>query len=149
MFLATIFGRSSQTEINALYDRIVRTFSGSSWETTSPCWIHNSFRAFVVHPDYATHPVTRRIVSWYAQRQTYRGDWGEDIPFYQALNAMAHLDSPEANEQCQAAFAALEKRQNADGSWGNEQREWHTFLTLHALRNKGRWAPPLENSPQS
>ncbi|MDJ0856434.1 MAG: hypothetical protein QNI88_14600, partial [Desulfobacterales bacterium] len=125
----------------------VRAISESSLETARPCWIHNSFRALVVHPEYATHPVMQRIVGWYGQRQTHRGGWGEDIPFYQALNAMAHLDRVEADEQCEVAFAALTKRQNMDGSWGRHQREWHTFLTLHALRNKGQWTPPLENSP--
>ena len=149
LFLASIFGRSSRTQIRALYDRSVRALEESSLETARPCWIHNSLRALVVHPDYATHPVTRRIVAWYAQRQAHQGDWGDDIPFYQALNAMAHLESPEADDQCQTALAALTHRQNTDGSWGKQQREWHTFLALHALRNKGKWAPPLENDAQT
>lgn len=149
LFLAAIFDRTSQGEIRDLYDRNVRALSAALLETARPCWIHNSFRALVVHPEYAMHPVTRRIVAWYARRQTPRGDWGEDIPFYQALNAMAHLDSTEAGEQCQAAFTALTNRQNPDGSWGKQQREWHTFLALHALRNKGQWEPPLESTPST
>lgn len=29
------------------------------------------------------------------------------------------------------------QRLDKDGSWGRTQREWHTFLVVHALRNKG------------
>ena len=148
MFLGSLFGRSSQKDVLALYERSVRKLSQSPLETARPCWIHNSFRALVVHPEYATHAVTRHIVDWYAQRQTPHGDWGVDIPFYQTLNAMAHLDSAAASEQCQAAINALPSRQNADGSWGKQQREWHTFLALHALRNKGNLTRPSENRPQ-
>jgi hypothetical protein len=27
--------------------------------------------------------------------------------------------------------------QHVDGSWGASQRQWYTFLAVHALRNKG------------
>ena len=145
MFLGSLFGRASWPSTRALYDDSLRRLSPSSLATASPCWIHNCFRALVVHPEYASDAVTQRIVAWYAQRQTDRGDWGLDIPFYQALNAMAHLHSAAASQQCAAAVAALTRRQNPDGSWGRQQREWQTFLTLHALFNMGKLARTLES----
>jgi hypothetical protein len=27
--------------------------------------------------------------------------------------------------------------QNHDGTWGSTDKEWQTFLVIHALRNKG------------
>ena len=29
------------------------------------------------------------------------------------------------------------ENQNEDGSWGQTECEWNTFLTVHALKNKG------------
>ncbi len=137
LFLCTIFGRSFDPQVLALFSRIAAGLSAPKLDAAAPSKVHNCFRALVVHSDYATHEATENVVAWYARRQTPEGDWGHEIPFYQALNALAHLDSAAADRQCQVAFAGLPARQNADGSWGRDQREWHTFLTLHALRNKG------------
>ncbi len=142
LFLSAIFGRSYDPLVLTLYDRMTSGLSGPPLAIGPPSKVHNAFRALVVHPEYATHQATLSVVAWYAQRQTSDGHWGGEIPFYQALNALAHLDSAAADKQCRAAFAILPSRQNADGSWGREQQEWHTFLTLHALRNKGRLSLP-------
>ncbi len=138
LFLCTIFDRPFDLEVLALYDRIVSELSGRQLDTTPPARVHNIFRALVVHPEYATHQTTMKVVDWYARRQAADGHWGAEIPFYQALNALAHLSSTAAEKQCHAAFTNLPSRQNVDGSWGREEQQWHTFLTLHALRNKGR-----------
>jgi hypothetical protein len=53
------------------------------------------------------------------------------------VNALAHLDSPDVDEQLDKAFRKLITIQNADGSWSDYQPEWNTFLVVHALRNKG------------
>ena len=142
LFLSAIFGRSSAPQVIAQYSRIASDLSASGLGAAAPSRVHNCFRALVVHPDYAGHETTRKAVAWYARRQTSEGDWGAEIPFYQTLNALAHLDTTVAEDQCQAAFATLPARQNTDGSWGQQQPEWHTFLTLHALRNKGRLSLP-------
>lgn len=138
LFLCTIFGRSSDPQVLALFGRIAAGLAAPWLDAADPSKVHNCFRALVVHPDYAGHATTRLVVAWYARRQTADGGWGAEIPFYQALNALAHLDTAAADKQCQAAFATLPARQNTDGSWGQKQQAWHTFLTLHALRNKGR-----------
>ena len=142
LFLCAIFGRASAPQVLLLYDSIASDLSASRLDAAAPSEVHNCFRALVVHSDYAAHEATENVVAWYARRQTPEGDWGHEIPFYQALNALAHLDSAAADRQCQVAFAGLPARQNADGSWGRDQREWHTFLTLHALRNKGQLSLP-------
>jgi len=137
LFLGSIFGRSAAPDIMALYERAVHLVDHGIDNREKTSWRHNLLRALVVHPQYADHPETRRIVAWLADRQTRQGDWGPDIPFYQALNALAHLDTPAAERQTQRAIDHLCARQHADGSWGTSQRQWCTFLAVHALRNRG------------
>ena len=96
-----------------------------------------AFRAMVVHPVHSKSEMTLKLVDWYASRQTNRGDWGPNIPFYQALNALAHLDLSEVDEQLDRAFARLAKEQHPDGTWGDSEKEWNGFLAVHALRRKG------------
>ncbi len=138
LFLCAIFGRSSDPQVLERYGRIASDLSAPRLDAVVPSKVHNGLRALAVHPDYAAHETTANVVAWYARRQTSDGDWGPGSPFYQALNALAHLNTAAADGQCQKAFAGLSARQNADGSWGRNQQAWHTFLTLHALRNKGK-----------
>ena len=72
-----------------------------------------------------------------ADLQTDSGDWGRILPFYQTLNALAHLDLPQAEAQLEIAFRRLIESQNSDGTWSRSEPEWNTFLAIHALRNKG------------
>ena len=137
LFLAAIFGRASDPTVLERYDRIAADMADARLVQRDPATLHNILRAFVVHPDYATHAATRLLVAWLADRQTRLGDWGPDIPFYQALNALAHLEHPEADRQTERAFVHLTQRQHSDGAWGKKDRQWCTFLTVHALRNKG------------
>ena len=137
LFLCAIFGRSEAKRVVALYGRAVQVVNLAIDHREKTSWRHNLLRALVVHPRYADHPASRRIVAWLADRQTRQGDWGPDIPFYQALNALAHLDTPAAERQTQRAIDHLCARQHADGSWGTSQRQWCTFLAVHALRNRG------------
>ena len=137
LFLCAIFGRSDALDITALYDRAVQVVDHGIDHRERASWRHNLLRALVVHPRYAGHPVTLNLVAWLGDRQTQHGDWGPDIPFFQAVNALAHLDTPAANQQIECAVNRLVSTQKPDGSWGVTQREWSTFLVVHALRNKG------------
>ncbi len=137
LFLCVIFGRSAAHRVLALYDLTFQFVDHTIDHRERTSWRHNLLRALVVHPQYADLPVTRRIVAWLADRQTRQGDWGVDIPFYQALNALAHLETPAADRQTKRAIDHLSATQHADGSWGASQRQWCTFLSVHALRNKG------------
>ena len=136
-FLATIFGRASDPTVLGRYERIAADLTAAPLVQRDPAALHNLLRAFVVHPDYVTHAATDLLVTWLADRQTPQGDWGPGIPFYQVFNALAHLDRPTANRQLKRAFVQLTQRQHPDGAWGETDRQWCTFLTVHALRNRG------------
>ena len=69
--------------------------------------------------------------------QKENGEWGPPLSFYQTVNALAHLNSPESEAQLERAFSRLFASQHADGTWGRHDREWNTFLCIHALKNKG------------
>ena len=138
LFLAAIFGRASDPTVLERYDRIAADMAATPLVNKDPAALHNILRAFVVHPDYHAHAATGLLVAWLADRQTRQGDWGPDIPFYQALNALAHLDHPVADRQSERAFVHLTQRQHSDGAWGEKDRQWCTFLAVHALRNKGQ-----------
>ena len=137
LFLATIFGLASDPRVNRLYACMAeRIHTVTAIEALDPAAVHNMFRALVVHSEYAKgHPVTIAVVQWYADHQRTDGTWGAKIPFYQALNALAHLDPAMSGNMCQKAIEKIAKTQNADGSWGENDSEWCTFLVLHALRN--------------
>ncbi len=139
LFLATIFGMNTDPVVHRLYDGMVAGMDSSPAMAGHPAaGIHNRFRALVVHPRYAGHPATRRVVRWLSGRQDADGGWGEEIPFYQMLNALAHLDPALTGDPCQKAFDRLVVTQNDDGSWGDEQRQWDSFLVVHALRSHHR-----------
>jgi len=137
LFLAAIFGRESDPDVLAIYRWLSaqgiknkgRWFDGAS--------SHNIFRAMVVHPVFARDPATAKYVAFLADFQSGSGDWGKDLPFYQTLNALAHLYLPGADIQIERAFNRLAESQNEDGTWSRSEPEWNTFLAIHALRNKG------------
>lgn len=137
LFLATIFGRTSDPIVLDGYDQIAADLTAAALDERAPATLNNILRAFVVHPDYGAHAATHVVVAWMADRQTPRGDWGPRIPFFQTLNALAHLDTPAANRQCERAFTRLVQHQEPDGGWGQTDRQWNTFLAVHALKNKG------------
>ena len=137
LFLNAIFNRTAAPEVLALYDQAASAIVAGSVDLKMSIHYHNLLRALVVHPQYSDHTATRLVVAWLGNHQTVQGEWGPDIPFYQALNALAHLDTPAANAQTQLALTHLRATQNADGSWGKSEKQWCTFLSLHALRNKG------------
>ena len=91
----------------------------------------------VVHPIFAKDRATEVAVEHISNFQTKHGDWGSELTFYQTLNALAHLNFLQAKPQLEKAFERLGDTQNKDGSWGRSEAEWNTFLTIHALRNKG------------
>jgi len=53
----------------------------------------------VVHPVFAKDNATALSVEYYADVQTDDGGWGDDLSIYQTLNALAHLDLPQAETQ--------------------------------------------------
>ena len=137
LFLSTIFGRWNDTKVLDLYhwlDKMGCKDLGRWFGTASS---HNILRAMVVHPEFSKSSATALAVDFLSGIQTSAGDWEPYLPFYQTLNAIAHTDLPSADRQLEKAFSHLAETQNEDGTWGRSEPEWDTFLTIHAMRNKG------------
>ena len=137
LFLATIFGRESDPTILSMYQWLCAVGLKNKGRWFDEASSHNIFRAMVVHPVFARDPATVLAVEHLADLQTDAGGWGTDLSFYQTLNALAHLDLPQAERQLEKAFERLFENQNSDGTWSWSEPEWNTFLAIHALKNKG------------
>lgn len=137
LFLASIFGREHDRWVLSSYEwlsleGVTKRGRWCGWSCSN-----NILRAFVVHPEYSLHEATVSAVEALAHVQSSSGSWLGHVPFYQTTNALAHLDFVQAKRQLERAFKKLYASQQRDGTWGRSQREWNTFLVVHALRNKG------------
>ena len=137
LFLATIFGRDADPNIVAKYQWLSAKGEENNGQWFDEASSHNIFRAMVVHPDFAKSKATELAVKRLAALQTDCGDWQNEMAFYQTINALAHLDFTRAEQQLEKAFERLFDTQSRNGSWGQNEPEWNTFLAIHALRNKG------------
>jgi hypothetical protein len=137
LFLSTIFGRQSDPDVLALYKWLSSEGIKNQGHWFDEASSHNIFRAMVVHPIFAKDKATVMATENLVELQTDTGFWSNDLPFYQTLNALAHLDLHQADEQLENAFVLLLKNQNIDGTWSRSEPEWNTFLAIHALKNKG------------
>jgi hypothetical protein len=137
LFLSSIFGRQSDPDVLGLYQWLSSEGmkdKGRWFDETSS---HNVLRAMVVHPVFAKDKATTLAVGRLADLQIDTGTWGHNLNFYQTLNALAHLELDQAEKQLEKAFVLLFEKQNSDGTWSLDEPEWNTFLTIHALKNKG------------
>ncbi len=137
LFLSSIFGHQSDPDVLAVYQWLSSEGiknKGRWFDETSS---HNVLRAMVVHPVFSEDESTALAVGRLADRQTDTGTWDYNLPFYQTLNALAHLELDQAEKQLEKAFVLLVEKQNSDGTWSHDEPEWNTFLAIHALKNKG------------
>jgi hypothetical protein len=136
LFLGAIFGYQRDGRIVKSYQLLneQRAKEPAGWGGRGSS--NNILRAFVVHPDYRLGDGTMGAVRSLARLQEPSGVWPAGIPFYQTVNALAHLDSNHADQQLERALKRLLESQNRNGSWGRSQQEWNTFLVVHALKNK-------------
>lgn len=136
LFLSNAFGRAHDPDVLNMYEWLSRR---ALLKERSPGWssTNNILRALVVHPRYSRHAATKELVARLSRVQGGAGRWGRGVPLYQTANALAHLDSQAAERQVRLAFGYLAATQHPDGTWGGAQREWDTFLVVHALRKKG------------
>ncbi len=137
LFLAAIFQRGSESAVMAHYRLLSRWVHQNTGQTDAWPDLSNALRALIVHPDFAGGPATAALVDHLGETQGPSGQWPSQIPFFQTINALGHLRLNAAHRQWVKALPILENTQNADGSWGDEDREWNTFLVVHALKNKG------------
>jgi hypothetical protein len=137
LFLSSIFGREEDAYVLAMYEwqaNAILTEKDHSQEWGS---LNNMLRAFVVHSMYSMNTATEILALKLAGIQDDSGRWGKGIDLYQTVNSLAHLDLEEAESQVEKAFRYIAETQNDDGTWGSDDREWNTFLVVHAMRKKG------------
>ena len=139
LFLASIFHRQNHAQILSLYQSLNDDAEKNQLFWSDPACFNNLFRAFVVHPVYATESAVHAAVKRLESLQTAAGDWGPHLPFFQVVNALAHLEMPQVDSQLERAFQYLVHLQRPDGAWSTDQPEWHTFLVVHALNNKNQF----------
>lgn len=137
LFLASIFGREEDAYVFAMYEWQANAILTEVNRPQGWASFNNILRAFVVHSMYSMNLATEKLVTKLAGVQEEAGHWGKDIDLYQTVNALAHLDLEEAESQVQKAFGYLAKTQNDDGTWSETDREWNTFLVVHAMGKKG------------
>ena len=136
LFLCSIFNRHNDPPVLAVYEQLKKDGWNKERLAQDITSMHNIFRALVVHPVFARKSLTTEAVAIYADLQREDGEWGTRLPFFQAVNALAHLNLPAAEAQLETAFARVLETQNQDGTWGSHDCEWNTFLCIHALKNK-------------
>ncbi len=136
LFLATIFGKEHDTRVIRVYEmlRINGEEKEGKWCTWSCSY--NFLRAFVVHPRYRESEAVRLFLSRLKEVEKADGSWPVHIPFYQTVNALGHLNCAQSDELLKRAFRMLREKQSKDGTWGSTQKEWNTFLIVHAMQRK-------------
>jgi len=137
LFLASIFGRDRDPQVLSVYEWLCEKGIGDRGFWLDIESTHNAFRALVVHPHYSRTKAAGRVADYIAGFQNDEGDWGPRFPFCQTLNALAHLDLPEISSQLERALHYICRKQNSDGTWGQSEQEWNTFLVVHAMKNSG------------
>ncbi len=137
LFLSSLFGHQSDPVVLAIYQWLNEEGIKNKGQWFDEASTHNVLRAMVVHPVFAKDKATALAVEHLADLQTDTNTWDHDLPFYQTLNALAHLQLDPAEKQLEKAFGLLLEKQNSDGTWSHDEPEWNTFLTIHALKNKG------------
>ncbi len=138
LFLSSIFGRSQDPQILSLYRMLNKDAAEDRVFWKDMTCFNNILRAFVVHPKYANKRAAQLAVDRLAALKTPKGDWGNQVPFYLNLNALAHLSLPGVDNQLEGAFRHLVETQKPDGTWGTDQPEWNAFLVVHAFKNKNK-----------
>jgi hypothetical protein len=137
LFLAAVFQKGHEPDVLAHYHLLSLWVAQNASVMDTGSDKSNALRALVVHPDYAEEQATAALVNYLDQIREPSGCWPVSIPFFLTVNALAHLHLEQAQRQWDMALETICRRQNSDGSWGSEDREWNTFLVVHALKNKG------------
>ena len=136
LFLASIFGRANDSKVLAAYQWLAAAGVSGRGRWFDDACTHNILRAMVVHPVFSKDKAVGLAVKRLKRLQSVNGYWGSDFPFYQNVNALAHLDIPQADSQLEKAFKRVREQQKPDGTWSEDEPEWNTFLVVHALKNK-------------
>lgn len=147
LFLGSLFGYQSDERIIGAYDMLEGCARRIRKKWCNWSCSNNFFRACIVHPQYRDCGAVRLFVSELRKLHKVDGTWPPPIPFYQTVNALGHLDTEDAEHMLRKAFLKLRESQNRDGTWGRFQKEWHTFLIVHAVRRKSSLLEKMEGAP--
>jgi len=137
LFLFSVFGRIKEPALLSRYARISEQILKTDPDMEFRPDVSNALRALIVHPDYAHGPSTAFLIEYLEHIQESSGIWAEPTNIYHTFNALAHVNLEGARRQLLKAADAVSKLQNEDGTWGEGDKEWNTFLTVHALKNLG------------
>jgi len=136
LFLASIFHMEKEERVEAHYRLLIGWLERHAEHTEVWPEKSNILRALVVHPLYARDPSAMNLIEDLEKIQKSSGIWPAPVPFFLTVNALAHLDAESAHRQWIRVSPLLLNVQKKDGAWGVEDREWNTFLVVHALHNK-------------
>lgn len=147
LFLASLFGHEFDEQVITVYDRLARMPRGSKGKWCSWSCSNNFLRACIVHPDFRESDGLKSLVSTLLEVQRSDGNWPAPIPFYATVNALGHLDKEDADLMLGRAFRKLCQNQNGDGTWGRTDKEWKTFLIVHAFKRKSSLLEKMQGIP--
>jgi len=147
LFLASLFGYASDERVMIAYDILSGLNTGNKEKWCDWSCSNNFLRACIVHPVYRDSKTVKLFVAALKKVQNNDGGWPAPIPFYQTVNALAHLDTNQSDDLLAQAFLKLRRTQNRDGTWGRSQVEWNTFLIVHAIKRKGFLLQTLQGEP--
>jgi hypothetical protein len=136
LFLACVFQQDNHETIEEHYKYLTRLLDEHSENKDLWADKSNVLRALIVHPVYSNDPAALKLVDDLGENQQPSGIWPAPIPFFLTVNALAHLKSERAHHQWEKALPLLLVSQKKDGTWGNQDAQWNTFLVVHALKNK-------------
>lgn len=136
LFLACVFQMENDQSVVTHYQLLTRWLDDHAGD--ADVWTNKSniLRALIVHPVYANDPAALKLVDDLGEKQEPSGLWPAPIPFFLTVNALAHLNLESAHRQWLKALTLLSASQKKDGSWGDQDAQWNTFLVVHALKNK-------------
>lgn len=134
LFLSTIFGKGEEKAVVRIFQEVMARFDSKRRRWTSLASTQNFLRAFVVHPEYKHTEVIQKVVRMFADMQSKSGAWDGRINSYLLINALGHLDMDVAKRQLISSLRGISHKQNSDGSWGRSEKEWKTFLIIHAMK---------------
>ncbi|MCB2225506.1 MAG: hypothetical protein KQH53_02430 [Desulfarculaceae bacterium] len=136
LFLAAIFGRGERPEVVRGLQHINKRLWGEpglGWGAAG-----NLLRALAVHLRFQRGRGARAFLA----RLAGADPWPRSLPFHQTVNALAHLPGRQAVALLRPCWPRLTGAQAADGWWGRTDREFKSFLVVHALKNAG-WRFPV------
>ncbi|MBU1156291.1 MAG: hypothetical protein KKC30_11405 [Proteobacteria bacterium] len=135
LFLACIFGREQEPKVieglRHLEDRLAGG-DALGWAARS-----NLLRALAVHPKFCRGRGVRTLLEQLLEDTAGQEVWPRSLPFHHILNALAHIPGRRAFGLLRPLLPGLAEAQARDGWWGRTDREFKSFLLVHALKNLG------------